>query len=52
VITAFILAIKKVTETVTTGAAYVEELTNAIRRVHENEITEWLQTLQQAVPPM
>jgi hypothetical protein len=51
-IAVFTLAIKKMTETVTTGAAYVDELTNAIRQVCEVEITVWLQTLRQAVPPM
>jgi hypothetical protein len=51
VIAALILATKKMQATVANGAA-VQKFTNTIGRVHENEITEWLQTLQQAVPPM
>jgi hypothetical protein len=52
VIAVLTLAVERMPESVATGAAYVEEFTNAIRRVQENEITEWIQTLQQAVPPV
>jgi hypothetical protein len=51
VIAAFILATKKMQATVAKDAA-VQKFTEAIKQVDGDEITEWLQVLQQAVPPV